>query len=171
MRLVHIASSLSLTKQFNFYLYRDIMPILGEPELFETLINILCSRVKLYQFDRILGIESRGFLIGPLMAQKLRVPFGPIRKKGKLPGELYSIDYDLEYGKDTLQVQKDGLPTGSKCLIVDDLVATGGSLEAAQKLVKLSKSEVAAYVVVIELEALQGRKKLTDAPIVTIFQF
>lgn len=147
------------------------MPILGDPTTFELMIDLLCNRVKQFKFDRILGIESRGFLLAPSMAQKLKLPFGPIRKKGKLPGELYSVDYALEYGTDTLQVQKNSLPQGSSCLIVDDLIATGGSLEAAKKLVQLSGSQVAACVSVIELVALRGRSKLAESPIVTLFSY
>lgn len=147
------------------------MPILGVPDMFDSLIQVLCSKVSTFDFDRVLGIESRGFLVGPLLAHRLKLPFGPIRKKGKLPGELYSISYELEYGTDVLEVQKSGLPKNSKCLIVDDLIATGGSLQAAKKLVELSGSQVAAYVVVIELEALKGRTKLEGSPLVTLFSY
>lgn len=147
------------------------MPILNDPSLFNSLLEVLANRVKCIEFDRVLGIESRGFLIGPLLAQKLKVPFGPIRKKGKLPGDLYSVEYELEYGHDILQVQKNGLPKNSKCLIVDDLIATGGSLQAAKKLVEMGGSHVAAYVVVIELEFLEGKNKLGGAPLISLFTY
>lgn len=150
---------------------RDIMPILNDPNLFSSLIDVLANKLKGLHIDRVLGIESRGFLIGPMLAQRLRLPFGPIRKKGKLPGELYSVEYELEYGRDILQVQKYGLPTNSKCLIVDDLIATGGSLEAAAKLVKLGGGQVAAFLVVIELEALQGKNKLSAGPLISLFKY
>lgn len=147
------------------------MPILDSPKLMSSMIDLLAERATSYTFDRVLGIESRGFLIGPLLAQKLKVPFNPIRKKGKLPGELYSVDYDLEYGSDTLQVQKKSLPPRSRCLVVDDLIATGGSLNASKKLVESSGSHVAAYLVIIELKALEGRAKLGDAPLVSLFSY
>lgn len=136
------------------------------------MLSILCNRLSGHKFDRVLGIESRGFLFGPLVAQRLKLPFSPIRKKGKLPGDLYSVDYELEYGKDTLQIQKHSLPKGSKCVIVDDLIATGGSFHASKSLVEMSSSEVAAFVVIIELKALQGRARLGDsAPLITLFSY
>lgn len=151
--------------------HRDIMPVFGDPNLLNQMLAVLCNRLSKHNFDRVLGIESRGFLIGPLVAQKLNLPFSPVRKKGKLPGELHSVDYELEYGKDTLQVQKNSLPNNSRCLVVDDLIATGGSLHATEKLVEMSGSTVAAFVVIIELKALQGRKKLCDAPVITLFSY
>jgi adenine phosphoribosyltransferase len=154
--------------QFN---NRDVMPILNEPKLFNSLLDKLVSRVKHVHFDRILGIESRGFLIGPPLALKLQLPFGPIRKKGKLPGQLYSVQYELEYGHDVLEVQKDGLPKGSKCLIIDDLIATGGSMEASKRLVEMSGSQVAACLVVIELRALKGVEKLGGTPFFSLFSY
>lgn len=147
------------------------MPVLSEPALFKSLIKVLCARCQGLNIDRVLGIESRGFLIGPLVAQELGLPFGPIRKKGKLPGELYTMEYELEYGKDVLEVQKNGLPKNSRCLIVDDLMATGGSLQAAKKLVEMSGSEAVAFAVVIELKALEGKKKLGSSPFITLFSY
>lgn len=147
------------------------MPVLGDPNLFELMIETLANQVRGLNFDIILGIESRGFLIGPLLARELKVPFGPVRKKGKLPGELYSVDYELEYGHDALQVQKNCLPKSSKCLIVDDLIATGGSLLAAKKLVEMSGSTVAAFVVIIELKSLHGKDKLGNCPLISLFSY
>lgn len=147
------------------------MPILSDPSLFNAMIDKLASRVKHLEFDRVLGIESRGFLLGPALALKLKLPFGPIRKRGKLPGELYSVRYELEYGHDVLEIQKNGLPSNSKCLIVDDLIATGGSLEASKRLVEMSKSHVVAVLVVIELKALKGVAKLGNAPLFSLYQY
>lgn len=135
------------------------------------MIELLCDRVKDLKIDRILGVESRGFLIGPVMAYNLNLPFNSIRKKGKLPGKLYSIEYELEYGKDCLEVQQNGLPKGSKCLIVDDLIATGGSLSASKKLVEMSGSDVVAFLVIIELKPLEGYKKLGTVPLMKLFSY
>lgn len=147
------------------------MPILGVPDLFELLVSLLAKRLQHLKFDRILGIESRGFLIGPVLAAKLKVPFGPVRKKGKLPGDLYSVEYELEYGKDVLQVQKNGLPKGSRCVIVDDLIATGGSLHASKNLIELSGSTVVACLVIIELSDLKGRSKLGTTETISLFSY
>lgn len=147
------------------------MPILDNPSLFEQLIDVLADKVRHLQFDRILGIESRGFLIGPSLSQKLRKPFNPIRKKGKLPGELYSVEYELEYGSDVLEVQKDGLPKGSRCLVVDDLIATGGSMKASKSLIELAGSQTVACLVIIELKSLQGSKKLDNIPLLSLLSY
>lgn len=152
-------------------LFRDIMPILESPVLSSSMIDILANRIKQLKIDRVLGIESRGFLVGPQIAHKLNVPFGAIRKKGKLPGELYSVQYELEYGRDVLEVQKNRLPKGSKCIIFDDLIATGGSMKASKDLVEMSGSNVVACVVIIELRALKGYTKLGDAPLVSLFSY
>ena len=148
-----------------------MMPLLGEPELFAQMIELLFERTSEIEYDRILGIESRGFLIGPLLAQRAARAFVPIRKKGKLPGDVYSAEYELEYGRDVLEVQKNALPKNSKCLIVDDLIATGGSMAATKKLVTLSGSQVAGFTCVIELSALEGRKKLGDCPLISLFSY
>lgn len=147
------------------------MPILGEPKLYDRLLENLANQVRHLKFDRILGIESRGFLLGPALALRLQLPFGPIRKRGKLPGELYSVQYELEYGTDVLEVQKNSLPRGSNCLVVDDLIATGGSMEASKRLVEMSGSKVSAFLVVIELQALKGVDKLGEVPLFSLFSY
>lgn len=147
------------------------MPVLGDSNIFDQMIDLMCRKLSHFSFDRVLGIESRGFLLGPLIALKMKKPFSPMRKKGKLPGSLFSVTYDLEYGTDTLQVQKHGLPSDSRCVIVDDLIATGGSLEAAKKLIELSQSTTVAVAVIIELAALKGRDKLGETPMVKLFSY
>lgn len=147
------------------------MPILGDPCVFSSLIEALAEHVKHLEFDRILGIESRGFLIGPSLAHKLQLPFGPIRKRGKLPGEVFSVEYELEYGRDVLEVQRSGLPRGSKCLVVDDLIATGGSMHASKQLIEMSGSRVVAFLVIIELKALKGSERLGGAPLISLFPY
>lgn len=147
------------------------MPILGDAHLFRTMIEILCKRLNGVVYDRVLGIESRGFLLGPLIAQHKSCSFVPLRKRGKLPGQLISAEYELEYGHDVIEVQKDALPSNSKCLIVDDLIATGGTMEAAKKLVQSSGAQIAAFACIIELKALEGRKKIDGYPVEVLFQY
>lgn len=152
-------------------LFRDLTPIYRDHQLRDGMLELICQEASKYQFDRILGVESRGFILGAYVSQKLKLPFELIRKRGKLPGDLYTVEYELEYGKDTLEIQKDALPKGSKCFVIDDLIATGGSLEAAKKLVEMSGSEVTVMGVVIELGALNGKKKLGDTPYFTLFRY
>ena len=115
-------------------------------------------------FNYIVGLEARGFVLGPILAMHYGLPFTAIRKKGKLPGEVYSEEYQLEYGTDCCQIQKDILKTDSKVLLVDDLLATGGTLAAAQRLIdQCDGAQVAASVVVFDIPALKGRDKLSKA--------
>lgn len=148
------------------------MPIFADVQSLDTLIQILVSRIKrTFGVDLILGIESRGFLFGPLLAHSLKLPFVPVRKKGKLPGKVLSMEYELEYGSDTLELQANCLPSGSRCLLVDDLIATGGSLNATMKMVEKGGAIVAGCAVIIELEKLGGRKKLGDTPLITLYTY
>jgi len=136
------------------------------------MLSILRKRLDRIDYDRILGIESRGFLIGQALALEVEKPFVPLRKKGKLPGDIFRVEYSLEYGQDMLEVQKDALPRGSKCLIVDDLIATGGSMEAAMKLVHQSDCIVAGFACIIELKSLNARAlKLGNHDVITLFQY
>lgn len=148
------------------------MPILADVNSLDALVRIMLSKInRSLKVDLILGIESRGFLFGPLLAHSLKLPFVPVRKKGKLPGEVLSMTYELEYGTDTLEIQANCLPPGSRCLLVDDLIATGGSLNATIKLVKKGGAIVAGCAVVIELEKLEGRKRLGDIPLITMYTY
>jgi adenine phosphoribosyltransferase len=147
------------------------MPILSEPQLFNSLLNELADKVKHLKFDIILGIESRGFLIGPALALKMQLPFRPIRKRGKLPGEVHSVQYELEYGHDVLEIQKSGLPSGSKCLIVDDLIATGGSMGASKRLIEMGGSQVIAFLAIIELKELKGVDQLGGVPLISLLSY
>ena len=135
-------------------------------------MNILHNRVKHLKVDRVLGIESRGFLFGPVLANMMGLSFVPIRKKGKLPGEVNSIEYQLEYGSDTLQVQKSSLPHDSHCLVVDDLMATGGTAKASTDLIEMNGSSVVAVAVLIELKELKGAEKLgKDIHFIRLFSY
>ncbi|XP_074695379.1 adenine phosphoribosyltransferase isoform X1 [Strix aluco] len=136
----------------------DISPLLKDPAAFRTLIDLLEDhlRASFPQIDFIAGLDSRGFLIGPPLAQRLGVGFVPIRKKGKLPGPTESVSYSLEYGKAELEIQSDAVEPGQKVVIVDDLLATGGTMCAACELMKRLKAEVLECLVIIELKLLKG---------------
>ena len=144
-------------------IFRDITTALKEPETLKIMIDYLCEQFKDIKIDYIAGIESRGFIFGMPMAYKLNAGFVPIRKPKKLPAATYSQEYALEYGTDTIEIHQDALPEGANVLIVDDLLATGGTAEAACKLVKKTGANLVGLAFLIELEALNGREKLADA--------
>lgn len=141
-------------------LFRDITTALKEPETMRSIIDYLCEQFKDVKIDYIAGIESRGFILGMPMAYKLNSGFVPIRKPKKLPAETYSQSYDLEYGTDTIEVHKDAFGAGDNVLIVDDLLATGGTADAACKLVKKTGANLVGIAFLIELSELNGREKL-----------
>jgi len=153
-------------------LFKDIMPIFQDPGLVRDTCQSLVNQISgIGKPDVIVGIEARGFLIGPIMAQQLNVPFVPIRKTGKLPRECHSVRYEKEYGFDEFDIQIDALKAGDKAVIVDDLLATGGTLEAAKMLCDKSKAEVMAHCVIFELEFLNGRDKLNDTPVISLVKY
>ena len=144
-------------------IFRDITTALKEPETLKIMIDYLCEQFKGVKIDYIAGIESRGFIFGMPMAYKLNAGFVPIRKPNKLPAATYSQEYELEYGTDKIEVHQDAFPQGANVLVVDDLLATGGTAEAACKLVKKTGANLVGIAFLIELEALKGREKLKDA--------
>lgn len=151
-------------------LFEDIMPIFANPQLHSDLVKALEMHVKsAYKKtpDVIVGLESRGFLFGPSLALALGAGFVPIRKKGKLPGQTETAAYEKEYGTDYFQIQSDGIQKGQTVVVVDDIMATGGSAAAAGSLVKKIGGELLGYVFLMELEFLHGRDKL-DAPVYTL---
>jgi len=143
-------------------LFRDMFSLLRDPAAFTELTNVMVEYVQTYIPDCqvIVGLESRGFLLGSVLALSLKLPFVPIRKPGKLPGELNRVTYSLEYGSDSFEIQKESIISGQKILLVDDLLATGGSLEAASKLIVNSGGNVCGCLVVMELVELKGRDKI-----------
>ena len=142
-------------------LFYDISTIMRSNEAMEYVIDSLHDQIKDWQPDIIAGIESRGFLFATPLAMKMDLPMMMIRKAGKLPGEVVSYEYDLEYGTDTIQIQADAIQTGQKVVIIDDLLATGGTLEASIKLCQKVGGEVVGCGVVIELDFLNGRNNLS----------
>ncbi len=142
--------------------FRDITTALKDSETLKVMINYLCEQYKDVKIDYIAGIESRGFIFGMPMAYKLNAGFVPIRKPNKLPAETYAQEYELEYGTDKIEVHKDAFPAGANVLVVDDLLATGGTAEAACKLVRKTGANLVGIAFLIELNALKGREKLQD---------
>lgn len=141
-------------------MFRDITSVIQDPDGLKLAVDGLVDLVKDLDFDLVIGPESRGFIFGVPVAYLLGKGFIPVRKKGKLPRETVSEKYDLEYGQAEVEMHKDALRPGQKVVIVDDLIATGGSAEAAAKLVEKLGGEVVRMVFVMELAGLEGRKKL-----------
>lgn len=152
-------------------LFRDITTALKDAETLKIMIDYLCEQFKDTKIDYIAGIESRGFIFGMPMAYKLNAGFVPVRKPKKLPAETLSQSYDLEYGQDTIEIHKDAIPAGANVLIVDDLLATGGTAEAACKLIKQTGGNLVGIAFLIELEALNGRAKLDADKIVSMLKY
>ena len=143
-------------------LFRDITTLIKNPGAFNFAIDKIVDISKKIKFDKISAIESRGFVFASVVSYKLKKPLIMMRKKNKLPAERHSVDFELEYGKATIEIHKDSLGKGDKVLIIDDLIATGGTAEAGAKLVKISGGEVAGFIFVINLFDLGGNKKLND---------
>ncbi|MEW6562008.1 MAG: adenine phosphoribosyltransferase [Pseudomonadota bacterium] len=141
-------------------MFRDITTLLKEPAAFRDAIDQLAARYRGVKLDKIVGIESRGFIIGAPLAYALGVGFVPIRKKGKLPAETVGYDYTLEYGTDRIELHVDAIGAGEQVLLVDDLIATGGTAEAAIELIKQIGGEVVECCFVIDLPDVGGRKRL-----------
>ena len=137
-------------------LFRDITTLIKDADAFEECINQIIDRSKNYKIDKIAAIESRGFVFASAVSYLLKKPFVMLRKKNKLPAETYSVDFELEYGTATIEVHKDSIDKDDSVLIIDDLIATGGTAEAAAKLVELSGGKVTAFVFVINLFDLNG---------------
>ena len=152
-------------------LFYDITTLLKDPEGFAALTEQMVSHCGAFRPDTIVGIEARGFIFGPLLAARLGVGFIPVRKPGKLPAETDEITYDLEYGQDTLQIHRDAIRPHQRVLVVDDLLATGGTAAATCRLVENRGGEVAGLVFVVELTFLEGRKKLAAYDIVSLVQY
>jgi len=146
-------------------IFKDIAPILKDINLFSDIINFLADKYKTAGITKIAGVESRGFLFGMPLALKMEVPFVPVRKKGKLPGDTVEVSYDLEYGSACMEVQSDAICGQDKVLIVDDLLATGGTALAAIKLVKKLKGTPGAVAFILELSFLNGRENLKNSSV------
>ena len=152
-------------------IFRDITSILQDPDGFKLAIDSLLAMVKDVDFDVVVGAESRGFIFGMPIAYNLQKAFVPIRKKGKLPCETASIKYDLEYGSAEIEIHKRSIKPGDKVVIVDDLMATGGTAEAMIKLIEGLGGEVVEVLCLIELMGLKGREKLKGYKVDSVIQY
>ena len=149
-------------------LFRDITPLLADPRALAAAIDTLCAGFTEVGIEYVAAVEARGFIFGAAVARKLGVGFVPIRKKGKLPFKTESVTYDLEYGTDTLDVHTDAVRSGTKVLMVDDLLATGGTMAAACKLIEKIGGQIVGITFLIELGELAGREKLGGYKIKTV---
>ena len=143
-------------------LFRDITTLIKNPKAFKFTNDRIIEIAKKISFDKVSAIESRGFVFASTVSYQLKKPFILLRKKNKLPAETYSVDFTLEYGDATIEVHKDSISDGEKILVIDDLIATGGTAEAAAKLIKISGGSVAGFIFVINLFDLPGNKQLKD---------
>ena len=152
-------------------IFRDISPLLANPAAFTAATQAMASNFQESAITRVAGIESRGFLFGPSVADILGVGFCPIRKAGKLPGNTIAETYGLEYGSDTLEIQAGAITSGDRILLVDDVLATGGTLTAATRLVRTAGAVVAGVAVLIELDFLGGRGHLGALDIAAVIHY
>jgi adenine phosphoribosyltransferase len=151
--------------------YKDITPLLQNPEAIKESVAQFLELIGDEKIDKVVGIESRGFLFGMLLAEKLNAGFVPIRKPGKLPSETYSEVYELEYGKDTLEIHCDAIQKGERIILHDDVLATGGTARAACDLVKKMGAEIVQCNFLVELTFLNGRKKLNSYPVKSLLKY
>lgn len=152
-------------------MFRDITSLIQDPDGLKDSIDGLIQSLRTVDCDMVLGLESRGFIFGTAIAYQLHKGFVPVRKKGKLPRETVSMKYALEYGEAEIEIHKDAIRPGDKVVIVDDLIATGGTLEAACKLVESLGGEVVKISVVMELAGLKGRERLKDYKLSSLIRY
>ena len=152
-------------------LFRDMFPILKSPEAMTQVLNQLGDFADRVLPDYIVGIESRGFIIGTALATRQRMGFIPIRKKGKLPGDVVGVNYSLEYGEDRLEIQSDVFSKGTKVLLVDDLLATGGTVKAASQLIEKVGGHLVGCSFIIELLGLNGRNNIPNVPVKSLISY
>ena len=152
-------------------MFRDVTSVLQDPEGLQLSIGGITEALKDLDFDVVVGPESRGFIFGVPVAYNLRKGFVPVRKKGKLPCETVEMSYSLEYGQATIEMHKDAIRPGQKVVIIDDLIATGGTIEAIIKLVEQLGGEVVRVCFLMELEGLEGRKKLEGYDVFSLISY
>ncbi len=152
-------------------IFRDVTSILQDADGLKLAIDSLQALLKDVDFDVVVGTESRGFIFGMPLAYNLHKPFVPVRKKGKLPRETVEMSYELEYGSASIEMHRDAIQPGQRAVLVDDLIATGGTMEAAARLVESLGGEVAKIVFVMELAGLKGREKLKKYDVASVIRY
>ena len=152
-------------------IFKDITTLLKDKDAFKKSFDLMAKKFRDKEIDLVVGIEARGFIFGAAVAYKLKKGFVTVRKKGKLPYKTKSITYELEYGSDVLEIHEDALPKGSRVLIVDDLLATGGTIKAVTELVESQEAIIAGLAFLVELKFLKGKDKLKDLPIYSILKY
>ena len=150
--------------------FKDITTLLKDPKLFRQTVDLLAELCRGLPCDKVVAIESRGFIVGGVLAERLGAGFVPVRKKGKLPAGTRRHVYDLEYGTDTVEIHEDALAPGDRALVVDDLIATGGTAQAAGRLVEALGASVSAFVFLVELTFLKGRDRL-DGKVLSLIRY
>ena len=152
-------------------LFRDITPLLGDAAAFDHAVGLLAERYRGANLDAVVAVESRGFLFGAPLARELGKPLALVRKPGKLPAETHSTEYTLEYGSNTMEMHVDAVSPGQRVLVIDDLLATGGTLAAAVRLVQAAGGVVSGVAVLIELTGLEGRRLLEGYELFSLIQY
>jgi adenine phosphoribosyltransferase len=151
--------------------FKDITTLLNNPDGLRYAIDLMAERVVDLNVDYVVGMESRGFIFGTPLAYKMGVGFVPVRKPGKLPAPTHFAEYELEYGNDRLEIHQDAFHPGSRVLVIDDLIATGGTASATAQLIQQTGSSLVGFGFIIELTFLEGRKNLPDVPIVSLIEY
>ena len=151
-------------------IFKDITPLLKEGDKFREVVDLISGRYLDKKIDVVVSIEARGFIIGSAVAYRLGAGVVPVRKKGKLPWRCYQATYDLEYGTDTLEIHQDAVKPGQRVLIIDDLLATGGTVKAVIDLMERLKGQVVGIAFLIELAALKGRQQIGDYPVFSLME-
>lgn len=151
--------------------FKDITTLLLQPEVFRNVIDNWKLRYEPMELDAIVGVDARGFIFGSALAYAMGLPFVPVRKKGKLPGECFAEDFELEYGIDTVEIHVDSIAAGHKVLVVDDLLATGGTVAAVARLLARMEVNVVEAAFVVELPPLNGRERLVGVPVHSLVEF
>ena len=169
----HIKSKIRTIPHFpkEGIMFRDITTLLKDPQGLQDVVKEFVKRYRDKEIDVVVGVESRGFIIGGILAHELGAGFVPVRKAGKLPGKTRKIEYELEYGKDALEIHEDAIHYGQRVLLIDDLIATAGTCRAAIDLIKGLGGEVIECAFIVELPDLKGREKIPDIPLFSLVCF
>lgn len=152
-------------------LFKDITPLLGDPQAFHAAIDLLANRYIGQRIDRVVGVEARGFILGAALAYKLNTGLILVRKPGKLPAETLKAAYELEYGADQLEIHRDALPPGARVILVDDVLATGGTIRAAIHLMNKLQCDIVELAFLVELSALHGRSRIQGYNVYSLLHY